>query len=136
MKIGIIGCGTISGAYFEGARKTDILEIKACADLRMEAAHAQAEKYNCDARAVDEYLHHTHAAGALSQGVDSLPGPDVTNHGESLASAPAHLLRHPREGLLPSPRKNHAAAFPGQRHGHGPADAASRTRDERQLVRQ
>ena len=44
MKIGIIGCGTISSAYFEGARKTDILEIKACADLRVEAAQAQAEK--------------------------------------------------------------------------------------------
>ena len=56
MKIGIIGCGTVSGAYFEGARKTDILEIKACTDLRMEAAHAQAEKYNCDACTVDELL--------------------------------------------------------------------------------
>ena len=56
MKIGIIGCGTISGAYFEGARKTDILEIKACADLRMESAQAQAERYNCDARTVDELL--------------------------------------------------------------------------------
>ena len=56
MKIGIIGCGTISGAYFEGARKTDILEIKACADLRMEAAQAQSERYNCDARTVNELL--------------------------------------------------------------------------------
>jgi predicted dehydrogenase len=56
MKIGIIGCGTISGAYFEGARKTDILEIKACTDLRMEAAQAQAEKYNCHAVTVDELL--------------------------------------------------------------------------------
>ena len=56
MKIGIIGCGTISSAYFEGARKTDILEIKACADLRIEAAQAQAEKYNCDACTVGELL--------------------------------------------------------------------------------
>ena len=56
MKIGIIGCGTISSAYFEGARKTDILEIKACADLRTEAAQAQAEKYNCYACTVDELL--------------------------------------------------------------------------------
>ena len=56
MKIGIIGCGTISGAYFEGARKTDILEIKACADLRIEAAQAQAERYNCHACPVDELL--------------------------------------------------------------------------------
>ena len=56
MKIGIIGCGTISSAYFEGARKTDILEIKACADLRMEAAQAQAERYNSHACTVDELL--------------------------------------------------------------------------------
>lgn len=56
MKIGIIGCGTISSAYFEGARKTNILEIKACADLRMEAAQAQAEKYNSHACTVDELI--------------------------------------------------------------------------------
>ena len=56
MKIGIIGCGTISSAYFEGARRTDILEIKACADLRPEAAQAQAQKYNAHACSVDELL--------------------------------------------------------------------------------
>ena len=56
MKIGIIGCGNISSAYFEGARKTDILEIKACADLRIEAAQAQAEKYNSHAYSVDQLL--------------------------------------------------------------------------------
>ena len=56
MKIGIIGCGTISGAYFQGARKTDILEIKACADIRPEAAQAQAERHNCRAYTVDELL--------------------------------------------------------------------------------
>ena len=56
MKIGIIGCGTISSAYFEGARKTNILEIKACTDLRMEVAQAQAERYNSHACSVDELL--------------------------------------------------------------------------------
>ena len=56
MKIGIIGCGTISGAYFGGAQKTDILEIKACADIRMEAAQAQAKRHNCQACTVDELL--------------------------------------------------------------------------------
>jgi predicted dehydrogenase len=56
MKIGIIGCGTISRAYFDGAQKTDILEIKSCADLRMEAARGQAEKYGCQAVSVDELL--------------------------------------------------------------------------------
>ena len=56
MKIGIIGCGTISGAYFEGARRTDILEIKACADIRQNAAISQAEKYNCESLTVEELL--------------------------------------------------------------------------------
>ncbi len=56
MKIGIIGCGTISSAYFEGARKTNLLEIKACADLRMGAAQAQAEKYGAHACSVEELL--------------------------------------------------------------------------------
>jgi len=56
MKIGIIGCGSISGAYFGGAQKTDILEIKSCADIRMEAAKSAAERYGCQAVSVDELL--------------------------------------------------------------------------------
>ncbi len=56
MKIGIIGCGTISGAYFEGARKTNILDIVACADIRMEAAQAQADKYGCRASTLEQLL--------------------------------------------------------------------------------
>lgn len=56
MKIGIIGCGTISGAYFEGARRTDILEIKACADIRQEVAISQAKKYNCKSFSIEELL--------------------------------------------------------------------------------
>ncbi len=59
MKIGIIGCGTISSAYFEGARKTELLAIKACADLRMEAAQAQAEKYNSHACTAQTARWHT-----------------------------------------------------------------------------
>lgn len=56
MKIGIIGCGSISGAYFGGAQKTDALEIKSCADIRMEAAQNAAKKYSCQAVTVDELL--------------------------------------------------------------------------------
>ena len=56
MKIGIIGCGNISGAYFGGAQRTDVLEIKSCADIRMEAAKSAAEKYGCQAATVDELL--------------------------------------------------------------------------------
>ena len=56
MKIGIIGCGNISGAYFGGAQRTDVLEIKSCADLNMEAAGKAAEKAGCQAVTVDELL--------------------------------------------------------------------------------
>jgi len=43
VKIGIIGCGNISGIYFERATRTfEILQIAACADLIRERAEAQA----------------------------------------------------------------------------------------------
>lgn len=43
VKIGIIGCGNISGIYFERATRTfEILEVVACADLIRERAEAQA----------------------------------------------------------------------------------------------
>jgi len=56
MKIGIIGCGNICKAYFGGAQKTDLLEVKSCADIRMDAAKAAAYKYGCQAVTVDELL--------------------------------------------------------------------------------
>lgn len=49
MKIGIIGTGNISGAYFGGVQKTEMLEVKACSDLRTEVAKSQAERYGCQA---------------------------------------------------------------------------------------
>ena len=56
MKIGIIGCGNISRAYFGGAQNTDALEIKSCADVRMEAARAAGGKWGCQAVSVDDLL--------------------------------------------------------------------------------
>jgi predicted dehydrogenase len=56
MKIGIIGCGSISHAYFGGAPRTDVLEIKSCADIRMDAAKSTADRYGCQAVTVDEIL--------------------------------------------------------------------------------
>jgi predicted dehydrogenase len=44
-KVGIIGCGNISGIYFENCRRFKNLEVVACADLDLERAKAQAEKY-------------------------------------------------------------------------------------------
>ena len=56
MKIGIIGCGAISGAYFGGAQNTNALQIKSCADIRMEAAQEAAIAWGCQAVSVDALL--------------------------------------------------------------------------------
>ena len=56
VKAGIIGCGNISQAYFDAARKLDILEIKCCADTNMQAAHAKAEENGVQAVTVQELL--------------------------------------------------------------------------------
>ena len=56
MKIGIIGCGKISGAYFSGAQRASNLEIKACADLNLAVAQEKAEEYGCAAVTVDALL--------------------------------------------------------------------------------
>ena len=45
VKVGVIGCGTISGAYFKGCEPYDILDIVACADLEMGRAEEKAEEY-------------------------------------------------------------------------------------------
>ena len=46
VKIGIVGCGAISGAYFQAGTKLEILDIVACADLNMDAARAKAKEFN------------------------------------------------------------------------------------------
>ncbi len=56
MIIGVIGCGAISGAYFDGAKNVSWITIKACADINMAAAKVCAEKYGCLAVSVDELL--------------------------------------------------------------------------------
>src|SRR5262245_31464066 len=38
VRVGVIGCGAISGAYFKHAASFSILEIVACADLNPDAA--------------------------------------------------------------------------------------------------
>jgi predicted dehydrogenase len=46
VKVGVIGCGNISGIYLQTAQTFDILDLNACADLVMDRARAQAAKYN------------------------------------------------------------------------------------------
>ncbi|MBL4576433.1 MAG: Gfo/Idh/MocA family oxidoreductase [Opitutaceae bacterium] len=59
VKVGIIGCGAISKAYFEGSAKFKILEIIACADIDHERAKTQAEKFDIpQALSVEELIQH------------------------------------------------------------------------------
>lgn len=56
MKIGIIGCGNISSTYFNGALNARNCQVVACADMRMEAAEAQAQAFGVRAMSVDALL--------------------------------------------------------------------------------
>jgi len=46
VKVGVIGCGTISGIYFKAGQTFDILDIAACADLDVARAKAKAAEFN------------------------------------------------------------------------------------------
>jgi predicted dehydrogenase len=45
VRVGVVGCGAICGAYFKMAPSFPILEIAACADLEMEKARARAAEF-------------------------------------------------------------------------------------------
>ncbi len=55
-KIGIVGCGNISGIYFKAGKTFDILEIAACADLNLERAQAKAEEHGVPKACTTEAL--------------------------------------------------------------------------------
>lgn len=55
-KVGIIGCGNISGIYLQADKKFPILQTVACADLDRARAQAKAEEYGIKAYSVDELL--------------------------------------------------------------------------------
>lgn len=46
IKVGVIGCGNISGIYFKNGRILEILDIVACSDLYIERAKAKAEEFD------------------------------------------------------------------------------------------
>ncbi|MDB5083917.1 MAG: oxidoreductase domain protein [Bacilli bacterium] len=57
VKVGIIGCGKISSAYFNATKRFEILEVTACADLDVERARAKAAEFNiAKACSVEELL--------------------------------------------------------------------------------
>lgn len=54
--IGIIGCGNISDAYLKGAARSDLIEVKAIADINADMASAKAATYGVEAMSVDQLL--------------------------------------------------------------------------------
>ncbi len=57
-KVGIIGCGNISNAYFKGCAAFDILEVVACADIDLDRAKAKGEEQGVKGMSVEELLAH------------------------------------------------------------------------------
>lgn len=45
-KVGIIGCGNISGAYLKALKSFDVLEVVACADIKRGRAKARAKEFH------------------------------------------------------------------------------------------
>ena len=45
VKVGVIGCGVISGKYFENMKQFPILDVVACADMLPERAEARAAEF-------------------------------------------------------------------------------------------
>lgn len=54
--VGIVGCGNISDAYFTGAARSEFIRVKACADLRPEAAQAKAAQHGITALSIQALL--------------------------------------------------------------------------------
>jgi predicted dehydrogenase len=54
--IGVIGCGNISSAYLNAAKKFEILNIVALADARIEAAEARATEFGLKSATVEALL--------------------------------------------------------------------------------
>ena len=56
IKIGVIGCGDISGAYLTTSKIFSNIEIVTCADIKMETAKSKSKEYNLKAITVDELM--------------------------------------------------------------------------------
>lgn len=57
VKVGVVGCGTISSIYFQIGPEFEVLDIVACADLFVERAQEQAKKFGIPkACTVDELM--------------------------------------------------------------------------------
>lgn len=54
--VGIIGCGNISSAYMSLGPLFKGIEVRACADINLDAANDRAKEFSIDANSVDELL--------------------------------------------------------------------------------
>jgi predicted dehydrogenase len=54
--VGVIGCGNISKTYFKHAPEFKGTEMRACADINMDAARARAKEFKLRAETVDDLL--------------------------------------------------------------------------------
>jgi predicted dehydrogenase len=54
--VGIIGCGNISWAYLKLAPLFNSIEVKAVADMNLDAANARAQEFNVRAQSVNDLL--------------------------------------------------------------------------------
>jgi predicted dehydrogenase len=54
--VGVIGCGNISAAYMKLAPLFKNIEMRACADINMDAANARAKEFGLKAQAVKALL--------------------------------------------------------------------------------
>ncbi len=52
IRIGVVGCGSISGAYLGMAKNFPVIEVVACADLELERARNKAAQFGVP-RALD-----------------------------------------------------------------------------------
>jgi len=55
-KVGIIGCGMISGAYFKAAQTFNVIEVVACADVMVERAEEKGKEFGVPAMTIEELL--------------------------------------------------------------------------------
>jgi len=56
VRVGLVGCGNISGIYFKNCKQFPNLDLVACADLLPERAHSRGAEYGVVAREVDALL--------------------------------------------------------------------------------
>lgn len=56
VKVGLIGCGNISGIYLKNGSRFGHMEIAACADAILERAQAKAAEYHIQALTVEQML--------------------------------------------------------------------------------